>query len=621
MKPRTAVRVGVALAALGLAALGLADPGLADPGLADPGLAGPGLAGPGLHGLALVGPTASPPREWPPADLVLRGGAVYTVDAARSWAEAVAVRDGRIAWVGPDSGVERWIGPRTEIVDLTGRLLLPSFQDAHVHPLDAGLELGQCNLVGAADADEVLDRVAACAAQPPPGGWIVGTGWELPFFPDANPHRRTLDAVTGGMPALLWAADGHSAWANSEALALAGIDASTPDPDRGRIERDPDGSPSGTLREAAADLVADLLPQPSLEEGVAALRRAEAVLLPFGITSVQDARVDGAADLEAYRAAREAGAWRLRTVAALRADPARGLEQAEDLAALRERFEDTSLEVSTVKFFVDGVIEARTAYMLEPYTDRPGDRSAPTWPPEVLLPVAEELARRGFSLHLHAIGDAAVRLALDAVASARAVQTSPAARYQIAHLEVISSLDVPRFRSLGVDAGFQPLWAWADSYIRDLTWPALGPERSREIYPMASVHRAGGLLAFGSDWSVSSPDPLLGIEVALTRCDADLDPGDECEPMLPEEALDLPTALAAYTIGAAHANGLQATTGSIEVGKAADLVVLDRNLFEIPAAAISEARVERTILGGVTLFRHEAEAALPAPVDPGDDAD
>lgn len=559
--------------------------------------------------VALAALAGSPPREEAPADLVFRGGAVYTVDAARSWAQAVAVRDGRIAWVGSDTGVERWIGPRTVIVDLAGRMLLPSFQDAHVHPLDAGLELGQCDLVGSKDGDEVLRRVAACGTATPPGGWLVGTGWELPFFADANPHRSRLDEITGEVPTFLWAADGHSAWANSKALELAGIDASTHDPERGRIERDADGTPSGTLREAAIDLVADLLPEPSLEEGVTALRRAEAILLPFGITAVQDARVDGAADLEAYRAARGAGAWRLHTVAALGADPARGLEQAADLAALRDRFENTGLHASTVKFFVDGVIEARTAYMLEPYSDRPGDRPSPTWPHERLLAVAEALARKGFSLHLHAIGDAAVRLALDAVEAARPAQSSPTAHYEIAHLEVIDPEDVPRFRRLGVDAGFQPLWAWADSYIRDLTWPALGPERSREIYPMASVRRAGGPLAFGSDWSVSSPDPLLGIEVALTRCDADLGPDDPCEPMLPQERLDLPAALAAYTIGAAHANGLDASTGSIEVGKAADLIVLDRNLFEIPAAAISDARVDRTLLAGVTLFRRTASPA------------
>lgn len=532
-----------------------------------------------------------------PADLVFRGGAVYTMDAARSWAEAVAVRDGRIVYVGPDAGVEAWIGRETRVVELAGRMLLPAFQDAHVHPLDAGLELGQCDLTGSRDAAEVLARVGACAADPLPGGWLIGTGWELPFFPEANPHRRLLDEVVGATPAILWAADGHSAWVSSAALAAAAIDASTPDPTNGRIERDPDGSPSGTLRETATGLVADLLPEPSLEDGIAALRRAEAVLLPFGVTAVQDARVDGAGDLEAYRAAREAGAWRLRTVAAVKADPERGVEQVAELAALRRRYDGSHLRVATVKLFLDGVIEARTAYMLEPYVDRPGDRSAPAWPADRLLPVATALAREGFSIHLHAIGDGAVRLGLDALEAARR-HAGPGARLQIAHLEVIHPGDVPRFRRLGVAAGFQPLWAYADSYIRDLTWPGLGPQRSQWIYPMGTVARAGGPLAFGSDWSVSSPNPLLGIEVALTRCDPDLAAADPCAPMQPEERLDLPTALAAYTVGAARANGLEAETGSIEVGKAADLVVLDRNLFDLPAAEISSVRVEQVVLGG-----------------------
>jgi len=554
---------------------------------------------------AVLGMAFADRSEPPTAELVFRGGAVYTMDAARSWAAAVAVRQGRIVYVGTDAGLEPWIGEATEVVELADRMLLPSFQDAHVHPLDAGLELGQCDLTGSADAAEVLERLRACAADPVPGGWLVGTGWELPFFPDANPHRRLLDAVVGETPALLWAADGHSAWASSKALELAGIGASTPDPESGRIERDADGSPSGTLRESAIDLVADLLPEPTVEEGVAALRRAEAVLLPFGITAVQDARVDGAGDLEAYRAARRSGAWRLRTVAALRADPERGVEQVPELVALRDAFDGPDLHVSTVKLFVDGVIEARTAFMLEPYTDRPGDRSAPTWPAERLLPMVEALAGEGFSLHLHAIGDGAVRLALDALERARRRPLPAEARLQIAHLEVIHPDDEPRFRRLAAAAGFQPLWAWADSYIRDLTWPGLGPERSQRIYPMGSIARSGAPLAFGSDWSVSSPNPLLGLEVALTRCDPDLGPGDPCEPMQPRERLDLPTALAAYTIGAARANGLDAETGSIEVGKAADLVVLDGNPFEIPAAALSSVRVDRTVLAAETVYRRE----------------
>jgi hypothetical protein len=554
---------------------------------------------------AVLGVAFADRSEPPTAELVFRGGVVYTVDAARSWAEAVAVRDGRIVYVGSETGLEAWIGEATEVVELAGRMLLPSFQDAHVHPLDAGLELGQCDLTGSADAAEVLERVGACAAGPLPGGWLVGTGWELPFFPDANPHRRLLDAVVGETPAFLWAADGHSAWASSKALELAGVDASTPDPESGRIERDADGAPSGTLRESATDLVAGLLPAPTVEEGVAALRRSEAVLLPFGITAVQDARVDGGADLEAYRAARRSGAWRLRTVAALRADPERGVEQVPELVALRDAFDGPDLHASTVKLFVDGVIEARTAFMLEPYSDRPGDRSAPTWPAHRLLPMVDALAGEGFSLHLHAIGDGAVRLALDALERARRGPLPAEVRLQVAHLEVIHPDDVPRFRRLAAAAGFQPLWAWADSYIRDLTWPGLGPERSQWIYPMGSVARSGAPLAFGSDWSVSSPDPLLGIEVALTRCDPELGPDEPCEPMQPGERLDLPTALAAYTIGAARANGLDAETGSIEVGKAADLVVLDGNPFEIPAAALSSVRVDRTVLAAETVYRRE----------------
>ncbi|MGH9464726.1 MAG: amidohydrolase, partial [Thermoanaerobaculia bacterium] len=541
----------------------------------------------------------------PKADLVFTRGAVYTVDAARSFAEAVAVADGRIAYVGSASGAGEWIGPGTEVIDLAGRMLLPGFQDAHVHPLSAGVEMGQCDLNSAESAAEVLERVRACAAEKAPGEWLVGGGWQLPLFPEANPHRRDLDAVRSDIPILLWAADGHSGWANSQALTIAGITAATEDPPTGRIERDSDGSPSGTLRESAVDLVTAHVPETTPEEQAAGLLRARDALLPLGVTTVQDASVDEAG-LAAYAAAQERGEFPLRVVAALYVDPDEGPEQVDGLAALRQRFAGERLRPTHAKLFLDGVIEARTASMLEPYTDKPGEGGTPEWPNEKLSPVVERLAATGFSIHCHAIGDAAVRQGLDALERARAINSDPALRHQLAHIEVIHPADQPRFRRLHVIANFQALWAYADPYIVDLTWPGIGPERSQWIYPIGSVARAGAPLALGSDWSVSSPNPLEIMEVAITRRDPDSNPGDPGEPMQPEERIDLPTALAAATIGAAYANGLEADTGSIEVGKAADLVVLAENPFEIDPAALSAVAVDLTVIGGEIVYRRAA---------------
>lgn len=563
--------------------------------------------GPAVPDPAAPALVSAPAAE--PADLVLRGAAVYTVDPARSWARAVAVRGGRIVYVGSEEGAERWIGPATRVLELDGGMVLPGFQDAHVHPVSSGVELGQCDLSGLQDRGRLLDRVRACAAEQT-GEWLVGAGWQLPVFPGASPGREILDEIAPGRPVYLAAADGHSAWVSSRALELAGIDSGTPDPPGGRIERRPDGSPAGTLRESAMALVAKLVPAPSLDERVAGLLRAQEMFLAHGVTAVQEASA-GLADLEAYQEAARRGVLRLTVVAALDVDLDRGVEQAGELATLARRFAGPRLSPTAAKIFLDGVIEARTAAMLEPYDDRPGDRGELNLPPEKLDPLVAALARAGFDVHVHAIGDRAVRAALDAFERARgAVETRP--RHQIAHLEVIDPADVPRFRRLGAVAVFQPLWAFADSYIVDLTWPGLGTERSRWIYPLASVHRAGGPLAFGSDWSVSSLDPLDGIEVAITRRDPD---GGGRPAMQPDERLDLPTALAAYTAGAAWANRLDGTTGSIEVGKAADLVVLEDDLFALPPEEISEARVLMTILGGEVVYRAEG---APAPTPTSD---
>jgi predicted amidohydrolase YtcJ len=532
-----------------------------------------------------------------PADLVLTGAAVYTVDAARSWAQAVAVRDGKICFVGTEAGAQALVGPGTRVLKLDGRMLLPAFQDAHIHPVSGGVELGQCNLNDLPDARAILDKVSGCAREMAGRSWIVGGGWGLPAFPGGNPTRQALDAVVPDRPVFLSAADGHSAWVNSKALQLAGITAATPDPEDGRIERDASGAPSGTLRESASSLVGRLVPETTDAERLEGLRRALALLNQAGVTGVQEASASRGM-LAAYREAERQGWLSARATIALGTDTSRGPEQVDELVALRNQFQGERVRPLAAKIFADGVIEARTAAMLDPYLDRPGQRGEPNLTPEAMKALVRRLAEAGFNVHVHAIGDRAVRITLDAFEAARAV--SAGRRHQIAHLEVIRPEDIARFRPLDVIANFQALWAYADDYIVDLTWPAMAPELHRYIYPIGSLARSGAVLALGSDWSVSSLKPLDAIQVAVTR-QALSEP--KRPPMLPEEAIDLATALAGYTIGSAYASGLERETGSIEVGKSADLVVLSANLFAVPPSQIAAQRVLLTLLEGRPVHR------------------
>ncbi|HTQ78372.1 MAG TPA: amidohydrolase, partial [Thermoanaerobaculia bacterium] len=420
----------------------------------------------------------------PAADLAFRHGAVYTVDAGRTWAEAVAVRGGRIVYVGPDRGLEPFLGPRTETIDLAGRMLLPGFEDSHVHLLTGGLHQEDCNVSAATTPEQVLDEVRRYAAAHPQAPWIRGRGWQLPLFPQANPSRTLLDQAAPGRAIALTAADGHSVWLSSEALRLAGITRETPDPPRGRIERDATGAPSGTLREAASGLLSKVLPPRTAADDLAGLRRGLVEAARLGITSVQDASVDEAI-LDAYRELDRRGELTVRATAAARVDPEAGLAEVQRLVSLREKYRGRRLRVTTAKLFLDGVIEARTAALLAPYLGiAGGSRGTANWEPEPLNRLVAALDRAGFQIHVHAIGDRAVRLALDAFENAQATVGRRDSRHQIAHLELIDPQDVPRFAKLGVIANFQSLWAYRDAYITDLTEPVLGEARSRWLYPL-----------------------------------------------------------------------------------------------------------------------------------------
>ena len=548
-----------------------------------------------------VGGLAGCFREREQAALVLRGGEVYTVDAARSWASAIAVRDGRIVYVGSDSLPRGLIGPGTRIVELAGAMVLPGFQDAHVHPISSGVELTECHLHSLTTAVAVLDSIRACALARADRPWVRGSGWQLPIFPRGNPSRLDLDRAVPDRPALFYAADGHSAWLNSRALALAGITRHTVDPVNGRIERDPGGEPSGTLRESAMGLVDRVVPARTRAERAAGLERAQREANAFGITSIFAATADEP-DLAAYAEADRAGALTLRVVAA-----AYSGAQADSILpraqAWRTQYATGRVRPNAVKLFQDGVIEARTAALLAPYLDRAGDAGTPIFDQPTLDRLTADLDGDGFQVHVHAIGDRAVRMALDAFAQARERNGPRDSRHAITHLQLIDPADWPRFRALGVVVNFQALWANGDDYLTKLTEPALGPARSRWLYPIASLVRTGAVVTGGSDWSVSSLNPLEAIEVGITH----RNPGDSAAAAWnPAERVDLATMIALYTINAAWALHQEDKTGSIEPGKLADLVVLDQNLFQIPADRIHEARVIRTLLEGKTVYEAKA---------------
>ncbi|MGP3770123.1 amidohydrolase [Streptomyces sp. SDT5-1] len=542
-----------------------------------------------------------------PADLVLTGGPVHTGSPARTRATSVAVRGERIVAVGHDE-VRELIGPRTDVVDLAGKLLVPGFQDAHAHPVGAGMEMGQCDLSGATTLAAYRELIAGYAAAHPEAEWITGGGWAMEAFPGGLPTAAELDALVPDRPVYLVNRDHHGAWVNSRALAAAGIDAPTPDPSDGRIERAADGTPTGMLQEGAANLVGRLLPPVTREERIAGLLRAQEHLHSLGVTAWQDAILGDHANLtdptDAYLACADDGRLTARVVGALWWDRARGTEQIEELLARREAGTRGRLRSTTVKIMQDGVAENGTAALLGPYLDGCGCRSDNSGisfvPPEALKKYVTELDGHGFQVHFHALGDRAVREALDAVEAARRANGWSDTRPHLAHLQVVHPDDIGRFRELGATANMQPLWAAHEPQMDELTIPFLGAERASWQYPFGALLRAGATLAAGSDWPVSSPDPLHGIHVAVNRVLADAPAGTPV--FLPEQRIGLADALAAYTSGSAYVNHLDGGTGVIAAGYLADLAVLDRDPFAGPPTEIGSTRVEQTFVGGLRVF-------------------
>ena len=550
------------------------------------------------------------------ADLILFDGKVYTVDANRSWAEAVAVIDGKIAYVGSSSGAKKYKGPNTRLVDLDGKMVLPGFQDAHVHPIEAGMAYLGCSLHDGKSVEDYVLIVKECAQQSPEATFIDGGGWTMDLFEDGLPDKRLLDEVVSDRPVILKSASGHQLWVNSKTLEIAGIDAETPDPPRGRIDRYKNSKePSGSLQEnSAMNLAFSTRPAYSADQMQAALQFGQHYLNQYGVTTVQDAllKLDGNEAYvggPTYMAMDRAGDLTIRVVGALVWNTDSGLEQLSRITDARERFKTPLFSAPSVKIWLDGVMEVHTAALLAPYSDREDGYSGELLiKPEQLDVVVSQLDALGFQIHFHAIGDAAVRQSLDSLELARQKNGVRDSRHHMSHIQLFDPADIPRLETLNVVANFQPYWAWADKFITELTIPKLGADRSKWLYPIRSVLDTGAVVAFGSDWFVTSGNPLLGIETAITRRDPLTNFSD---PFLEDERINLADAIEAYTINSAYVNFIDDETGSIEEGKLADLIVLDNNLFELAPNEISDAQVLLTLLEGNPVYGDWTLSSIP----------
>ncbi len=528
-------------------------------------------------------------------DLVLTNGRFYRDGGWLPESNTLAVHAGRIVALGDD------VPDGTEVVDLDGAWVLPGFHDSHVHPVQAGLEMTACDLSACHGLDEYLSAVASHASSHPTAAWVLGGGWSMDAFPGGVPSSAPLDALVPDRPVFLPNRDHHSAWVNQVALDLAGIDRTTPDPADGRIERHADGRPSGALHEGAMELVRRLIPPATRAEQREALLVAQQHLHGCGIVGWQDALVGdglGMADsLDTYIELAGEGLLAAKVVAALWWDRTRGAEQIDELVERRARAAAAGLDAGSVKIMQDGVCETFTAAVLRPYLDGHGH---PTDNHGITFVAADDLARYvqqldalDFQVHVHALGDRAVRESLDAIEHAAAVNGPRGNRHHLAHVQIVHPDDVPRFGTLGVAANVQPLWACLDDQMVDLTLPFLDERARDDQYVFRSLLAGGAHLVFGSDWPVSSPAPLAGMHVAVHR----RAPGSELPPLLEAQGLSVVEALEAYTRGSAWINRLEASSGTLDVGKAADLVVVDHDVLD-PRVELAATTVLRTYVDG-----------------------
>ncbi len=525
--------------------------------------------------------------RYPVLTLIVRNGIIRTMDPSRPLARAAAMDHGVFIAVGSEDEVTRVAGAGAESLDLAGGLALPGLVDAHLHLLWFGLGLSRPNLEGARSIAEAVSRLRPYLAKSTPGAWLVGSGWnEEGWIEGRWPDRYDLDALTPETPVLLRRKDGHSAWVNSRALAMAGITAATADPPGGRIDRDAEGEPTGVLREAAMDAVAWLVPEPGAAELDAALASATQAAHAVGLTGVHDMEDAGA--LAAFQRARALGELKLRVTAQI---PAEHLNHALALG-IRSGLGDDWVQMGALKIFADGSLGSRTAWMLEPYTGEPDNVGVAAMPPEELAGIVCGAVGAGIACSIHAIGDRANRLALDVLER----HGGKGLRHRIEHVQVLHPADVPRLAQLGVVASMQPVHATADRDIADRWWG----ERVSHAYAWRSLLDAGATLAFGSDCPVETLDPLQGIYAAATRRRPAEAGGS---PWHTEQCVSVEEAVRAYTVGPAVAGGQEDRRGMVRPGMLADLTVLTRDIVAAPAEEVLSARVACTVVGG-TVVHH-----------------
>lgn len=546
-----------------------------------------------------------------PADIIIVHGRVYTEDPKQPWAQAVAIYKGKIAAVGEDAAIERRRGMGTKVINAGGKLVLPGFVDCHIHFMEGSAKLTWVRLEGAKNLAEIRDKLRSHAAQNSGEGWILGHGWNYGMFgPGKLPDKKDLDDIFPNRAVSLEGFDGHTYWVNSKALAAAGITRVTPNPPNGTIVRDPaTGEPTGALEESAAQLIDGVRPVMSREEKLLALRAGMKWANQNGLTRIHAAGGHFLSgdfeDLELYDEMRKRGDLSVRVQLAYFLDPPALRPQDIDvIEKARKKYSNDWLSASIVKLRLDGVIESHTAAMLEPYSDDPSAKGSLFWEPDKYKAAVAELDKRGFQLFTHAIGDYAVREALDAYENAEARNHKRDHRHRIEHIETASTADIPRFGKLGVIASMQPLHSYPDADTLDVWVHNVGPERATRAWVWKSISDSGGHLAFGSDWPVVTLNPWEGVQTAVTRQTSE---GQPEAGFVPEQRLTVAQAIEGYTIGGAFAGRREKSEGSLEVGKLADLIILSQNIFDIEPRKIGATKVVTTIVGGRLVYQADTK--------------